>query len=332
MKINGFAEGSSISAVMIGVADLAASESFYADRLGLVPGEREHWSGREFEGYWGLPAGTGAETVVLSAGGATVGRVVLIRFDADGAPVRDEAQRRFYGLSNLNFYVEDVMAAIGEFREAGYPFWSMPVSYQLADEVGAPTEVVFEGPDGVPINLVELSGGDPGTSIGEMATYVAGFRDAEHASTPVVSSAHTVRSREKAVRFYETVIGMRVYVDQVLEGGPANHRLSLPEGSQTHITFLRGRHPFGKVVLAQPLNYECVDLSPRAAPPNIGYFCQAFEVDDIAAAAEACPTVGAEIVAPVAWRRLPGRGEVRSMLVRCPGSGALQELVEQRSH
>ena len=37
---------------------------------------------------------------------------------------------------------------------------------------------------------------------------------------------------------------------------------------------------FGKIVLSQPLNYECEHI-PDGIAPNIGYISQAFEVHDL---------------------------------------------------
>jgi len=63
-------------------------------------------------------------------------------------------------------------------------------------------------------------------------------------------------------------------------------------------------------------------------PPNIGYLAQSFQVADIAATAIACAQVGAKILTPPVEIDLPGHGRCKAMIVRNPGSGALQELFQ----
>ena len=67
---------------------------------------------------------------------------------------------------------------------------------------------------------------------------------------------------------------------------------------------------------------------PDAVPPNIGYLAQSFQVGDLAEAASACAAVGAEEFSAPLEIDLPGRGKCAAMLVRNPGSGALQELFQ----
>ena len=80
--------------------------------------------------------------------------------------------------------------------------------------------------------------------------------------------------------------------------------------------------------MAVPLNYEVPDLTPAAVAPNIGYLAQSFQINDINEAASGCAAVGAEVVSAPVEIDLPGRGKCTAMLVRNPGSGALQELFQ----
>jgi hypothetical protein len=65
-------------------------------------------------------------------------------------------------------------------------------------------------------------------------------------------------------------------------------------------------------------------------PPNIGYLAQSFQVPDLDEAARSCATLGAKVFSGPAEMDLPGRGNCKAMIVRNPGSGALQELFEIR--
>ena len=76
----------------------------------------------------------------------------------------------------------------------------------MTPEVGTPIEVVFEGPDGVMINLVELATTDPKTRIGQMRAYVEKHGRTKTGFTPVVTTNHVLQSRERGKTFYEEVL------------------------------------------------------------------------------------------------------------------------------
>ena len=100
------------------------------------------------------------------------------------------------------------------------------------------------------------------------------------------------------------------------------------EDARTRSVLVQGAHEYGKIALAVPINYEVPNLVPDAVPPNIGYLAQSFQIDDIDEIASACAAVGAEVFSAQVEIDLPGRGKCRSMIVRNPGSGALQELFQ----
>ena len=85
--------------------------------------------------------------------------------------IRPENTPRAYGLVNLNFYTDDISKEIKKFVNNGYRAWSEPKFYEMSGSQGSPTEVVFDGPDTVAINLVELSDDNPNTKVGQMKIY-----------------------------------------------------------------------------------------------------------------------------------------------------------------
>jgi hypothetical protein len=134
---------------------------------------------------------------------------------------------------------------------------------------------------------------------------------------------------EKALAFYYGPLKMKLFIESVLEGAETNRALNLPEHYRTRSVLVQGSHEYGKIALAAPMNYEAKSIVANAVPPNIGYLMQSFAVPDLDRAARDCAEVGAEtFTAPVELDQ-PGRGVCRSMIVRNPGSGALQELFEQ---
>ena len=321
--------GSPLSVAVVGVKDMTASLAFYRDMIGLNATEEETWSGPDFESFWHLPAGSSAKAVFLSDRDTPIGRILLLEFDAENrVEIRQNGTPRGVGLVNLNFYTPKIAEDAHMFAGAGYELWSDPTYYDLSAEAGNPTELIFEGPDTVAINLVELSTTDTATRVGQMAAYVKelGFND--QGFTAVVTTSHCVHDMPKAVAFYQQVLHMGILIDEIFDRPVTNKFLRLPEDARTDVKFMQGNHMFGKIALSQPLNYDTVDFAPRAHAPNIGYIAQAFEVTDLGAAVAACEALDVEVYSPPASMHWPGLGERKGFTVRNPGSGALQVILD----
>lgn len=317
-----------VSVVILGVDNLESSLHFYGDQIGLSASDAVEWSGDAFEKLWHLPRGATAKAVLLRAGPDPVGRILLLEFEATQRKiVRAEKPPRAYGLFNLNFYTSDIRSDAERFRR-GFELWSDPVAHKFGPDIGEPIEVVFEGPDGVVINLVELATKDTNTQIGQMRAFVEAYGRTPTGFTAVVTTASCMKSISRARTFYETVLGMNVHIDEVLDSENYRKFQRVPAGGRTHVLFMKGNHMFGKIAMSEPLNYEVPDLTPRAVAPNIGYLAQAFLVPDVAAAADACETLGVEVYSPPIDIEIPGLGLHRTMIVRNPGSGALQQFLQ----
>jgi catechol 2,3-dioxygenase-like lactoylglutathione lyase family enzyme len=319
--------GSPLSVAVLGTSDMEASLRLYRDMIGLDVVERRTWSGPELEQHWCLPSGSTVDAAFLQAGSSDVGRVMLL--DCQGVErklVRANKEPWHYGLSNLNFYTADIHAAAKEFAAAGFEFWSEPKAHPMTPEVGTPIEVVFEGPDGVLINLVELATTDPKTRIGQMRAYVEKHGRTGTGFTPVVTSNHVLQSLDKGRQFYEDVLLMGVLIDEELSSAEARHFLRLGD-NRIWTLFMQGNHMFGKIATSTPLDFTPPNTTPRAVPPNRGYLAQTFVVNDFGRAITACENLGVETFSPEMTIDLPGFGKRQTIVVRNPGSGALQELV-----
>jgi catechol 2,3-dioxygenase-like lactoylglutathione lyase family enzyme len=310
--------GSPLHAAVIGVADLDRSWAFYRDVLGLESVDDGVLEGEDFARFWHLPASATTRYAAMADRGSEVGRIVLMEFDGQARKIiRDVPDSNAFGLMNVNFYTADIERDAKRIGELGYSFWSAPVRHQMTSEVGSPTEVIFDGPDNLIINLVELSTTDPGTRIGEMRNYVhnelglnaKGF-------TPVVTSLHASPDMEADIEFYRQALGMEVLFRDTLGSADQNHFSRFPEGSHTRCAFLQGGDMFGKICLTQPVDYSCPSLAEAAVAPNIGYLAQAFVVSDLAAALERGHGVGATRYSPASTGYFPGLGEVSAAIVR----------------
>jgi catechol 2,3-dioxygenase-like lactoylglutathione lyase family enzyme len=324
------AAGSPVSVVVIGVDKLDASLKFYAGTLGLDIVQTWTWQGPDFERYWKLPAGSKARCAFLAHGADPVGRIQLMEFDApERKLVRPPHIRRATGLFNLNIYASDIKKDYERIRAQGFSFWSEPAHNKFGPVVGETLEASFDAPDGVVINLIQLLTEDPKTVIGRIVSFVSKYGRTPTGFTSVVTTAATVSDMEKALAFYYGPLHMSLFIESVLQGAETNRALSLPEHAQTRSVIIQGDHEYGKIALATPMNYEIPNLVPDAVPPNIGYLAQSFEVTDLDAVARDAAAVGAEVFSGPMGIDQPGRGKCRTMIVRNPGSGFLQELFQR---
>ena len=77
------------------------------------------------------------------------------------------------------------------------------------------------------------------------------------------------------------------------------------------------------------MNYECHDMVPDGIAPNIGYIAQAFEVKDLRISENVITELNCEIYKQRQLVDFPGLGHVEIIIVRSPGSGALQLIFQQ---
>lgn len=319
-----FRSGSPLSFAMISVESMDDSLRFYRDLIGLRASAVVQLP--RFEAGFVAPGrGAPARVVMCEEPGTPAGRVLLVEYDAprDGT-VRQPGDRTTRGFWNLNFYVDDIHASTRALRAAGFAFWSDPVQYRVGESAGLATEVVFEGPDGVAVNLVQPEGG-PETFTGRVRAEVARHGKTPTGFTPVATTAHCVRDLAAASAFYTGVLGMRVVLDEILGRPETNRFLARPAEARTHTQFVAGRHFFGKVALNEPQNWAVPERVERAQAPRVGYLAQGFSVPDLT-------RIAADWNGP-APRALdltgvPGLSGAAGLQVRIPGSGALALLVQ----
>ena len=327
---------SPLAAAILGVSRIDTALAFYRDVIGLDATEPVTWSGSAFEKHFALPKGSSAKAVMFGfhaapGTGPKVGRVLALEFNAaDRKVIPTKGDRTYRGLWNLNFYVDDIRTTTKVLQAKGYDFWSEPVGYEVSARAGAPVEVLFDGPDGLAINLVELTG-DETTTVGKLKKEVDRLSKTKMGFTQVATTSHSIIHRDKALAFYTRVLAMEVRIDDILGKPETNHFLGRPPEAKTRATFMAGAHQFGKVALSHPENYSAPNKVPLAVPPNIGYLAQSFCVPSILRAQDACNSIGAELFSPMMEIEIPGLGLTAAMIVRNPGSGALMHLFEDNA-
>lgn len=320
------AGGSPLAFAAIGATSIDASLRFYHDVIGLDLVARGS-AAPAFAEFLGLPAGTAVESCLLRGCGLPVGQVLLFAADLPGRrPARDPGDRTTRGLWNLNFYVDDIVAVSRQLAQ-DYEFWSEPRRYPVGDAAGEAIEVVFEGPDGVAINLVQPLG-DERTFTGRVRVAAAALGRTRTGFTPVATTAHCVRSMTPAREFYEAALGVSKVMDEVLGRPETNEFLARPPGSRAHTVFLAGSSFFGKLSLNEPRNFDVPDRVAAARADGVGYLAQGFRVGRLDAAAAAARDAGGE-PAGSGVLALPGFDSPRAEAFRVPGSGAFAWLVEE---
>ena len=146
--------------------------------------------------------------------------------------------------------------------------------------------------------------------------------------TQVATTSHSITDHEKALAFYRQVLGLKVFIDDVLHKPETNHFLGRPHDARTRATFVASDHPFGKIALSHPLNYQGSNKDDLAQAPNIGYLAQSFLVSNLDDALKGCVDIGARVYSEPVEINVPGEGINRVGMVCNPGSGALMELIE----
>ena len=320
-----------VSVVVIGVDDIDASLRFYSDTIGLEVIASQTWQGPEFERYWKLPAGASAKCAFLGHGADPVGRIQIMEFDAqDRKLVRPRELQRATGLFNLNIYSSDIFADFAMLKAQGFNFWSKePAHSDFGPGVGEVKEAMFDGPDGIVINLIQLMTKDPNTLSGKILAFLDEYGRTRTGFTAVATTSHSVVDMERALEFYYGPLKMTLFMDTVLKGAEYNKAIGLPEHAETRSVFVQGDHEYGKIALSSPLNYELPSLIADAVPPNIGYLAQSFQVNDLKRVEKECRDIDVGIFSGPEKITLPGRGLCQSMVVRNPGAGALQEIFQQ---
>ena len=147
---------SPIHHVSISVTDLERSVAFYRDVLGLRVTMEGTVGDEQHEIYLRLPAGTSARVAILQADERPLGAVELIEWSLPSTP-RPPNRPGDPGVFLLAFDVVDETsdAARARLERAGARFWS-DIQTMTIDGYGDIRAVVFEDPDGLMLELLEL--------------------------------------------------------------------------------------------------------------------------------------------------------------------------------
>lgn len=321
---------SPLSFAAIASARMADSISFYEDVIGFDVVTKGPCK-EQVAQFLGFPTEQPIQAALMEVRGFPLGRILLLDPGTPGRErIRQPGDRTSRGLWNINFYVADIHATARELERHGYTMWHAPAEYEVGPGAGRVIEVVFEGPDGVAINLVQPLGDDSVFS-GRLRAEIDRAGRTRTGFTPIATTANCVPAMATALPFYQRLLDLDVVIDAIFGKPETNRFLCRPPDARSHTVFLAGASPFGKLAINEPLNYAVAERLAHADAGSIGYFAQGFQVRDVVAASRRAVELGGRIVQAEGHMTLPGFSGEATSLIRSPDGGALVWLVQSQA-
>ena len=308
------------------VENLDQSIDFYSGIIGLEASPIFEYEAAE-NNIWNVPEGTQVKQTICQREKSDIGQLLLIEFpDLKGEYIRSDLEGGMIrGFWNINFYVKDIFKSVETLESKGYFSWSKPTEHQIGDKVGTPIEVIVDGPDGIAINLVQLPNNSENESIQKMCEFFNANGTTAKGFTEIVTTSHCVSDTLAASEFYSKALGMNKMFSDELSSKSSNQFLRRPDKGRTLITFMQGRHFYGKIALSEPINYSVPNNISNACPPNIGYFGQGFLVPNIQKIIlKHDLNISEQCLMPIEKDH-----DLKAVCIECPGSQALIYLLEE---
>ena len=258
--------------VTIGTADMKGALDFWVGRLGFEcvaraegddPGLREHWAVTDRHV---------ARQAMVRSVGAKNGGMHLVEWDAAADSVRADAQVFDLCPKNLDIYVDDLPVRMAQLAEQGVVFRNEHYSEAVSPDGVHFREIHLAGHDDINIVLLQVIGSD--TPIPDSGFYGVG---------PLVC---IVRDPAEEKRFIDTVLGLSLSHNNILEGSEIEKMIGLPTGCALEVSiWAEPGQALGELELVTYQGTDGADLYPRARPGARGVTHLNWQVDDIEALA-----------------------------------------------
>ena len=258
--------------VTIGTADMKGALDFWVGRLGFEcvaraegddPGLREHWAATDRHV---------ARQAMVRSVGAKNGGMHLVEWDAAADSVRADAQVFDLCPKNLDIYVDDLPVRMAQLAEQGVVFRNEHYSEAVSPDGVHFREIHLAGHDDINIVLLQVIGSD--TPIPDSGFYGVG---------PLVC---IVRDPAEEKRFIDTVLGLSLSHNNILEGPEIEKMIGLPTGCALEVSiWAEPGQALGELELVTYQGTDGADLYPRARPGARGVTHLNWQVDDIEALA-----------------------------------------------
>lgn len=258
--------------VTIGTADMEGALDFWVGRLGFEcvaraegddPGLREHWA---------VTDRNVARQAMVRSVGAKNGGMHLVEWDAAADSVRADAQVFDLCPKNLDIYVDDLPVRMAQLAGQGVVFRNEHYSEAVSPDGVHFREIHLAGHDDINIVLLQVIGSD--TPIPDSGFYGVG---------PLVC---IVRDPAEEKRFIDTVLGLSLSHNNILEGPEIEKMIGLPTGCALEVSiWAEPGQALGELELVTYQGTDGADLYPRARPGARGVTHLNWQVDDIEALA-----------------------------------------------
>ena len=258
--------------VTIGTADMEAALDFWVGRLGFECVARAEGDDPGLREHWGLADRQIARQAMVRSAGAENGGMHLVEWDAAADSVRAEAQVFDLCPKNLDIYVDDLPARMAQLVDQGVVFRNEHYSEAVSPDGVHFREIHLAGHDDINIVLLQVIGSD--TPIPDSGFYGVG---------PLVC---IVRDPAEEKRFIDTVLGLSLSHNNILEGPEIEKMIGLPTGCALEVSiWAEPGQALGELELVTYQGTDGADLYPRARPGARGVTHLNWQVDDIEALA-----------------------------------------------
>jgi catechol 2,3-dioxygenase-like lactoylglutathione lyase family enzyme len=298
--------------INISVADLERAVAFYVGVLELARIGEYSVSAAVVHALWGFAASNDARVVVIGHP-EQVTRILLWDFRSPQSRViRSETKPYDCGLFDIALRCKSMARACQACDSRGLASLSRPVTYALAWLNASVAEVVYYGPDSVPVVFIERVAGAQPHIAGELFG-------------ALLDTAQFVADMPQALAFYVDGLGLQVLGQHRLERGLVDEILQLAPNTDVTMAFVGAPGFAGPVVEL----LQCQPASARlsARPPDFGLFALSFETANVTALSAHLGALGYQSLAkPVTFDFAAAKP--RTACVVCGPNGELIQLYQ----
>ncbi|WP_106398845.1 VOC family protein [Actinocorallia populi] len=303
----------SVTSAVVGVTDFGPHLDLFCGELGFEVAARGVVEAADAERLWGAGLGD-VEAVLLTAAGASTGRVHLLKADGAAAPA-EHPHTLDVGLAGLNLYTRDIEASHERLAGAGHPWISAPATYEvpLGGAVVSVTEGYCLGPDGLGLVFVQ-----PANARGTQAWRT----DPGRHYTELTSVVAHVPDFEAELAFWGPAgLGLSAWYDVTFSSPGIEEMAGLPAGTVLRLAFVAGAGSGStRIELTRvESGHRGVDRRAAQRPARgLGHTGWSVRTGDADAAVRRARATGGRVVCPAFDTSTPLHGRARLAVVETP--------------
>ncbi|MDO4546487.1 MAG: VOC family protein [Clostridia bacterium] len=301
-----------ISRVCISTMDLAASEAFYTEKIGLTKVAEGELDRQTCLALYSMDCE--ARYICLKNSVQSTLMQIIEFAELPQKTSREGYNSWDYGYFDISLRCADIDAVYDEMTGLGYDFICEPYQYTTTWSNAQVYECVMFGPDDVPLAMINKTASTP--------AFEGMFRNFPDVVT-------VVDSMDTADKFYVDVMGMSKVFDMEMENGLVDPIVGTAGTDiTTRIAMYMGS---GQTPVIEVLDFSAegrfMTLEGASVPGNAGMFANAYLTDDLEGLLGAMAENGFEACTQTVEMNLAPYGNIRAAMVSGP-NGTLVELFE----